>query len=82
MQMASSGARGARDDAWAIYVPPPLSIDHYRESKKKTNVLNEALANCEGHVATLAKAVMALGTHKDSVVYVSVAVSVYTLQCQ
>ena len=35
---------------------------------------------CEGHVATLAKAVVALGTHNNTGVYVSASVSVHTLQ--
>ena len=82
MPLEGSGARGSRYDAWASYVPPPLSIDHFMESKVKAKVLNEALENCEGHVATLANAVVAAGGYKDSVVYVSVVVSVDTLQCQ
>ena len=55
LPVEASGARGSRDDAWASYVPPPLSIDHFRESEDKAKVLNEALENCEGHVTTLAK---------------------------
>ena len=68
-----SAARGSRDDAWAGYVPlvpHPFTIDHFRESMDKAKVLREALENAEKHVGTMARAVMALMNHKDSVVYV------------
>ena len=79
-----SGARGSRDDAWASYVapvPPPLTIDHFQESMDKAKVLQEALENAETHVSTVAREVMALMIHKDSVAYASVVVSLHTLQC-
>ena len=80
-----SAARGSRDDAWAGYVPlaqaSASSLGHVQESMDKAKVLHEALENAEKHVSTVAKALMALTTHKDSVVYVSVVVSVQTLQC-
>jgi hypothetical protein len=75
-----SGARGSRDGDWGSYVPCPPTIDHVRESNDKAKALHEALGNAEKHVGTVSKAAMALATHKDSVVYVSVVVSVHGLQ--
>ena len=82
LPVEASGARGFRYDAWASYVPPPLSIDKFRESNDNAKVLNVAVENCDGHVTTLAKHNNDFGDSQGQYGVMSVAVSVHTLQCQ
>ena len=80
-----SASKGSRDDAWANYVSPAQanasSLVHCKKSMDKAKALHKALENAENHVSTMAKPLMALMNHKDSVVYVCVASCVHTLQC-